>query len=76
MKNRTDFYNIPYGYYPNTKGEYSPVKEKEFDHQWRLEPPSLLKNVGAEVINRTYRKMWKEYFEQAFYISFQSQMHK
>ena len=76
MKNRTDFYNIPYGYYPNIKGEYSPVKEKEFDHQWRLEPPSLLKNVGAEVINRTYRKMWKEYFEQAFYISFQSQMHK
>ena len=73
MKNRTDFYNIPYAHYPHTDGRYSPVEEKEFDHQWRLERTSLMGelDVGAKMINRTYRKMWKQYFEPSFYISFQ-----
>ena len=73
MKNRTDFYNIPYAHYPHTDGRYSPVKEKEFEHQWRLERTSLMGelDVGAKMISRTYRTMWKQYFEPSFYISFQ-----
>ena len=77
MKNKTDFYNIPYAHYPHTDGRYSPVEKKEFDHHWRLERPSLEKELyknGLQKITKNYTQNWKKYFGSAFYIEFQSHL--
>ena len=85
LKTKKDFYNIPYGFYSQTNGDYSPLKgvkmeglkEEEFKHHWRLERPSLedvLYENGWQKITKNYTSNWQKYFGSAFYIEFQSQL--